>query len=63
MDQEDFLAITAAINKELTEARKVQNENLQRESYVEGSVGAYHYTINVPQGWGTYRFTVLIEEK
>lgn len=63
MGQEDFLAITGAINKELTEARKLQNENLRRDTYVEGSVGAYHYTINVPSGWGTYRFTVLIEEK
>lgn len=62
MDQEDFVAITKKINQELTKARELQNYNLQREYYVEGDLGGYHYTIMVPEGIGIYTFTVLIEK-
>ncbi len=63
MDNGDFLAVTDKINKELTKARELQNYNTRHEYYVEGDVGAYHYTLLVPAGMGVYNFTVLIETK
>lgn len=63
MDQEDFTTITEKVNVELSEARELLNDNLQREYYLEGGVGEYHYTVMVPEGIGIYNFTVLIERK
>lgn len=63
MDQKGFSAITGKINEELTEARTILNDNLQREYYSEGDVGEYHYTVMVPGGIGIYNFTVLIENR
>lgn len=62
MGQEEFAAITDEINKELTEAKKIRNNNLSGEYYFEGEVGEYRYIITVPQGIAVYNFTVLIEE-
>jgi len=63
MGQEDFLAIGEKINEELAEARKLLNDNLQREYYTEGDLGEFRYTVMVPEGIGIYNFTVLIENR
>lgn len=63
MDQKGFSAITEKINEELTNAREILNDNLQREYYSEGDIGEYHYTVMVPEGIGMYNFTVLIESR
>ncbi|HHX61279.1 MAG TPA: hypothetical protein GX707_11305 [Epulopiscium sp.] len=62
MGQEEFTAITDEINKELTEAKKIRNNNLRGEYYFQGEVGGYRYIITVPQGIAVYNFTVLIEK-
>lgn len=62
MGQEDFLAIADEINKELTEAKRIRNNNLNGVYYFEGELGGYRYIITVPQGILLYNFTVLIEK-
>ncbi len=62
MGQDAFLAITAEINKELEEAKRVRNNVYKGVYYVEGEVGEYRYAIAVPSGNVLYNFTVLLEK-